>query len=118
MQVFAEDGVVYVSFAMNRGKGSGAQVIPVDQLPDYIDALDHFARNGVEETVEQNYSAAETVRRTIALEEDGTLSFRARSGKGAKPARIAPDQLSSVTALLREVSPRIEAGAKKLARSK
>lgn len=116
MSVFQEDGITYVSFALNRGKGSGAQVMPVSQLPEYIETLNDFATNGIGDAVEENLSAAETVRRTIAIEEDGLLSFRCRSGKGAKPAKVAPDRLTEVTTFLRDSTPVIEKAAKKLSK--
>lgn len=118
MSVFAEDGVTYVSFALNRGKGSGAQVIPVSQLGDFCAVLDDFATNGVNDAVEENISAAESVRRTIAVDDDGILSFRARSGKGAKPAKVAPSQLGEAVTFLRDALPMIEKAAGKLGAKK
>lgn len=114
MSVFAEDGVVYASFALNRGKGSGAQIVPVSQLPDFCAVLDDFATNGVNDAVEENISASESVRRTIAVDDDGNLSFRCRSGKGAKPAKVHPSQLGEAVAFLRDALPMIEKAAGKL----
>ncbi|HAW53458.1 MAG TPA: hypothetical protein DCX29_00375, partial [Hyphomonas sp.] len=36
----SEDGTPMVSFALNRGKGSGKQSMPVSQFSDYVAALD------------------------------------------------------------------------------
>ena len=47
MRVFAEDGVTYVSFATNRGQGSGAQVIPVSEFADSVAALAEIAEAGI-----------------------------------------------------------------------
>lgn len=96
-----DDGTPLVSFAMNRGKGSGAQTLPVEEYREYVETLGTFADNGIPETAEQEMlSASETVRRTIK-NEDGIISFRVRSGKGAKPAKLPASDFSEVVDLLR-----------------
>ena len=37
--IIDEKGNLAVSFATNKGKGTGAQVVPVEQFSEYIDAL-------------------------------------------------------------------------------
>lgn len=107
-----DNGNPMVSFATNRGKGSGAQVLPVEQYRDYVLALEGFAKNGIPEAQDENLSAAETVRRTIQLE-DGQISFRVRSGKGAKPAKLGAGDFQEVVELLRSTVEAVEnAGAK------
>lgn len=107
-----DDGTPMVSFATNRGKGSGAQVLPVEQYRDYVMALEGFAQNGIPEAQDENLSAAETVRRTIQLD-DGQISFRVRSGKGAKPAKLGAGDFQEVVELLRSTVEAVEnAGAK------
>ena len=107
-----DEGVAEVSFATNKGKGSGAQTIPVEHYAEVVETLQEFAESGFEETAEDNLSPAETIRRTIRLQ-DGVVSFRTRSGKGAKPARIPLDQFTAVCELLSEtVKPVISAGVK------
>ncbi|NDC88870.1 MAG: hypothetical protein EB075_08710 [Bacteroidetes bacterium] len=112
MQVFSEDGVAYVSFATNRGKGSGAQVIPVSEFADCVAALHEISTNGLPE-LDENISASESIRRTAAAS-DGVVSFRVRSGKGAKPAKIASEELGDVVKLLTGTVKAVEAAAKKL----
>lgn len=112
MQVFSEDGVAYVSFATNRGKGSGAQVIPVSEFADCVAALREISTNGLPE-LEENISASESIRRTAGWQ-DGMVSFRVRSGKGAKPAKIASDELGEVVKLLAGTVKAVEEAAKKL----
>ena len=94
-----DDGKPCVSFATNRGKGSGAQVLGVDDFAEVVETLQSYADAGIEEREEEQLSPAETIRRTIRVE-DGTVSFRTRSGKGAKPAKIPLDQFSEVCELL------------------
>lgn len=107
-----DDGTPMVSFATNRGKGSGAQVLPVEQYRDYVMALEGFAQNGIPEAQDENLSAAETVRRTIQLD-GGQISFRVRSGKGAKPAKLGAGDFQEVVELLRSTVEAVEnAGAK------
>jgi hypothetical protein len=95
----SDEGAARVSFATNRGKGSGAQVINVDDYADVVSTLQDYADAGIEEREEEQLSPAETIRRTIRVE-DGMVSFRTRSGKGAKPAKIPLAQFSEVCELL------------------
>jgi len=110
-----DDGQAVISFATNRGKGSGAQVLPVDQYREYVETLEGYVEDGIpEHGPEDNYSAAETVSRTIQME-DGIISFRVRSGKGAKPAKLPTDSFSEVVELLRGTVSAVEAAAASLA---
>ncbi len=114
MSVSLEDGTPMVSFATNKGKGSGAQVMPVAEFREYVDTLEHFASIGVERVELDNLSPAETVRQTIR-QDDGIISFRVRSGKGSKPAKVSADEFSEVTGLLRSTLEAVENAATKLA---
>ena len=101
MSVSTDDsGNPIVSFATNRGKGSGAQQLPVAEFEAYVSTLEEVAENGIQEIPEKNLSPAEMVRDTIR-NVDGTIQFRVRSGKGAKPAKIPAGQFSDVVCLLR-----------------
>ena len=95
-----DDGDAIISFATNRGKGSGAQSMRVSEFPEYVDTLEGYADNGIEELPEENLSPSETVRATIR-QTDGLISFRVRSGKGAKPAKIPAGDFNEVVSLLR-----------------
>lgn len=96
-----DDGVPMVSFATNRGKGSGAQSMPIEQFDDYVATLEGYVTDGIPEgTPEENLTAAESVKRTIR-NEDGVISFRVRSGKGAKPAKIPSGDFAETVKLLR-----------------
>lgn len=108
-----DNGDPVVSFAMNRGKGSGTQVIPVDQFEEYVSTLAGYAEDGIGDTPEQQLSASESVRQTIHMDED-VISFRVRSGKGAKPARVALSEFSDVVNLLQQTLPRVQAAGRKL----
>lgn len=111
-----DDGTPLVSFATNRGKGSGAQVLPVNEYRDYVMALEGYAQNGIPESEDENLSAAETVRRTIRLD-DGQISFRVRSGKGSKPAKLGAEDFSEVVELLRSTVDAVENAGDKLTAS-
>jgi hypothetical protein len=115
MSVSTDDaGNPVVSFATNRGKGSGAQVMPVNEFGDYVTALEEIAKSGIPEASEVQLSAAESLRQTAKCE-DGIVSFRVRSGKGAKPAKVASGDLSEVAALLRSTVEAVTAAGAKLA---
>ncbi len=111
-----EDGVPSVSFATNRGKGSGAQALPVDEFDDYVAALEEVVDNGIQEIAEDDLSPAEMVRDTIR-NIDGMITFRVRSGKGSKPAKIPAARFSEVVALLRSTVSLVEKAADSLSES-
>lgn len=95
----SDDGKAQVAFATNRGKGSGAQVIDTSDFAEAVSTLQGYADDGIEEREEETLSPAETIRRTIRVE-DGVVSFRTRSGKGSKPAKIPVAMFSEVCELL------------------
>lgn len=96
----SDDGVPMVSFATNRGKGSGAQSMPIAEFADYVSALEAIVESGIPEEESRTYTAAEMVQRTIS-QKDGVISFRVRDGKGSKPAKIPTDSFSETVELLR-----------------
>jgi len=110
----SDEGAARVSFATNRGKGSGAQVINVDDYADVVSTLQDYADAGIEEREEEQLSPAETIRRTIRVE-DGMVSFRTRSGKGAKPAKIPLAQFSEVCELLSGTVDAVQSAGQSLA---
>jgi len=109
-----DDGESVITFATNRGKGSGAQTLPVGEFREYVETLEGYVKDGIPESEEELLSASETVRRTIK-QQDGVISFRVRSGKGAKPAKLAADDFSEVIELLRSTVDSVEAAGASLA---
>ena len=95
-----ESGSVNVSFATNRGKGTGAQQLLVSEFEDYVSTLEEIAEYGIEEIPEADLSPSEMVRDTIR-NTVGVVSFRVRGGKGAKPAKIPAGQFDEFVELLR-----------------
>jgi hypothetical protein len=110
-----DDGNIVASFTTNKGKGSGAQILPFGEFREAVAVLQDAAKNGIPEIAEENISAAEMVRRTISLE-DGVVSFRVKGGKGAKPARIPLADFEEVVALLSSTVDAVEAAGKKLSK--
>ena len=96
----SDDGVPMVGFYTNRGKGSGAQSMPIAEFADYVSALEAIVESGIPEEENRTYTAAEMVQRTIS-QTDGVISFRVRDGKGSKPAKIPTDSFSETVELLR-----------------
>jgi hypothetical protein len=109
-----DDGTPMVSFAVNRGKGSGRQSLPVSEFADYVGALEDALEAGVSEESDEALSAADMVRRTIRQDE-GIVSFRVRGGKGAKPAKLPVDSFSEVVDLLSSTVDAVEEAGSKLA---
>jgi hypothetical protein len=109
-----DDGTPMVSFAVNRGKGSGRQSMPVSEFADYVGALEDALQAGISEESDEALSAADMVRRTIRQDE-GIVSFRVRGGKGAKPAKLPVDSFSEVVDLLSSTVDAVEDAGSKLA---
>lgn len=110
----AESGEVVATFTVNKGKGSGAQVLPFAQYRDAVAVLVDAAKNGIPEmTEEENLPAAEVIRRTLSVE-DGIVSFRVKSGKGAKPARLSLADFKAVAELLNSTVEAVETAGKAL----
>ena len=101
-----DQGEICVGFTTNRGKGSGLQMVPFTEFPAFVQELARIANEGIPEQGAK--SAVDMLRQTIA-NEDGILSFRASSGKGAKPARVAEGQLAAVAKMLEKAIPAIQA---------
>ena len=116
MSVSLDDsGTPIVSFATNRGKGTGAQNIPVSEFREAVACLQEIADNGFEkESLEP--SVSDTIRSTISCD-DGVVSFRTRSGKGSKPARISAESFSEVVSLLLSTVEAVEGAGVSLSHS-
>jgi hypothetical protein len=108
-----DDGTPSVSFATNRGKGSGAQALPVNEFDEYVAALEEVVENGIQEIPDCDLSPAEMVRDTIR-NIDGMITFRVRGGKGSKPAKIPAGRFSEVVGLLRSTVKLVETAADSL----
>ncbi len=114
MQVFlGEDGTPMVSFATNKGKGSGAQAMPVAEFREYVTTLQSIASEGIPEEEAVERSAAEMVRHTIKQSE-GVISFRISSGKDSKPAKVNADEFSEVVELLQGTVDAVEGAVSSL----
>lgn len=118
-----------VSFAVNRGKGTGAQKIPLSEFAGYLDTLQDYRDNGFDEAQVEGYRpAGEVARETMSLvkpteeyqatddngqsvtkrrpiknAEPNIVSFRTRTGKGSKPARVNISQFADVIEVLEMV---------------
>ena len=65
-----DDGKIMVTFTTNRGKGSGAQVMPYTEFREAVSVLINAAKNGIPEIAEDdNLPASEVVRRTLTLDD-------------------------------------------------
>jgi hypothetical protein len=109
-----DDGEIMVTFTTNKGKGSGAQTMPYTEFREAVNILKDAVENGIPEVSEdQNLPASEVIRRTLSLE-DGVVSFRVKSGKGAKPARISVEDFPAVAEILASTIEAVETAGKSL----
>jgi hypothetical protein len=106
-------GVPVVRFALARGKGTGAQEVPVADLAAFIEALDGYAKNGLNRTAKA-LSTVDMLHATISMNDDDRIAFRIGTGKGAKPTHLAPEELPGIVTFLTEVLPAVQAAAKKV----
>jgi len=106
-------GVPVVRFALARGKGTGAQEVPVADLAAFIEALDGYAVNGLNRTAKA-LSTVDMLHATISMNDDDRIQFRIGTGKGAKPTHLAPEELPEVVTFLRDTLPAVQAAAKKV----
>lgn len=109
----SDAGVPVVRFALARGKGTGAQEVPVADLAAFIEALDGYAKNGLNRSAKA-LSTVDMLHATISMNEDDRIAFRVGTGKGAKPTHLAPDELQGIVSFLQEVLPTVQAAVKKL----
>jgi len=109
-------GVWSVSFITNRGKGSGAQTLPAEEMADLVAAMRVVVDDGIpEEGPEGRIPAAEMFRRTVQVE-DGIISFRLRNGKGSKPARIPAGEFAAWVAQAEAASAQVGERLKSLSK--
>lgn len=105
-----EDGDVVVSFHTARGRGTSPVTLSVSDFDSVVDALTHYAENGVNRS-EDNRSPADMIHETISIDDDGVVSFRTRSGRGSRPTRIPVEEFSAVVSLLAETREGVQSAA-------
>jgi hypothetical protein len=91
-------GNMYLQCAFSEGKGSGKQLIREDDMDAFIGFLTNLAENGLDTPEDGAYVPASVVAaNTVRFDdENGVYLFRTDNGKGSKPAKLTPAQLSEV----------------------
>ena len=103
-----DSGEHILSVAFCGGKGTGAQQINVSRFDDFVNALAYYAENGVQKAAKPDMNEVDILHSSIGIDDEGMISFRTQSGRGAKPTRFKPDQLPAIVAYLRdEVGPNL-----------
>ena len=114
-----------LKFATVRGKGTGGQFVPVDQLPAFIEALSHYADPANLVGADAATDVVSTLRATIGYDdsvevadgEEFPVTFRVSSGKGQKPTRLMQSEIGPVCELLTSWLPMINQRAASLAKA-
>lgn len=104
-----------LGFQTETGRGKGVQWVPVEDIPDALSALQHYADNGVEavsvsdEWLSPAESIHETITRIARRDSEGNkiegkydISFRVRMGKGSKSCRVPEEDFAEFVQLLSE----------------
>jgi hypothetical protein len=88
--------------------------MPYQEFREAVEILQNAATQGIPEIAEENdLPAAEVIRQTLRSE-DGMISFRVKSGKGSKPARMSVEDFAAVAELLASTVDAVEAAGKAL----
>lgn len=114
-----------LGFQTETGRGKGIQWIPVEDIPDALEALRHYAENGVESVVlddewlSPSESIHETIRRVANKDDEGNItgydiSFRVRMGKGSKSCRIPEADFAEFVETLGGVTSAVPAALKQV----
>lgn len=122
-----------IQFSVNTGKGTGRQVIPASEFPQYVDSLQNiidsgYAANATDdrsqyvptyEHVSESFRMVRPKRKVLQSNgsykyetdrnaEPSVVSVRCTGGKGAKPMLINRDEFPTVVNLLRKVSDNLD----------
>jgi hypothetical protein len=91
-------GNMYLQCAFSEGKGSGKQLIREDDMDAFIAFLTNLAENGLDTPEDGAYIPASVVAaNTVRFDDEaGVYLFRTDNGKGSKPAKLTPAQLSEI----------------------
>ena len=109
-----------LGFQTETGRGKGIQWIPVEEIPDALSRLQHYAENGVDSTVVDDdwLNPAEAIDETIcrvprkdadgnAIEGQYDISFRVRMGKGSKSCRVPEEDFAEFVESLAGVTDQV-----------
>ena len=114
-------------FQTEVGRGKGIQWIPTDEVAPALEALTHYAENGVEsvtlndEWLSPADSIHDTITRTPRLNSEGVriedawdISFRVRMGKGSKSCKVPEEDFAEFVQLLVDTSEAIPGALKQV----
>lgn len=113
-----ENGTVCVRFVVNTGRGTGGQVVPLDQMPEFIAAFREYSDPSRLQSVAGAQDAVSVMRNTIAFKEEtlapgqpALVSFRTNGDKGQKPATLDIEEIAPVCDALESYLPALQAAA-------
>lgn len=117
-----------VIFALNEGKGTGKQIVPVDEFPRFVEVLRNIIDTDYKEVVTADpheYIPTDVVAKESfklirpkveTIDSDGktkmvtdqnaprdVVSIRTTSGKGAKPMTVSQAEFPAIVALLEDI---------------
>lgn len=109
------ESVPCLSFSTGEGRGTGSEVVPLDELEEYVGVLSHYVEEGIDAVVQEDEGyrpSYEIIQDSIKLvqseEAADKVSFRSRTGKGAKPQTFEHARFGDVVKILNAVVPQVE----------
>ena len=109
------EAVLCLTFSTGEGRGTGSEMVPLDELEEYVGVLETYVNDGIDAVVQtdEGYRPSyEVIQDSIKLiqkeGEEDRVSFRSRTGKGAKPQTFNEARFGDVVAVLNQVLPQVE----------
>lgn len=100
-----------VGFQTETGRGRGISWIPTEEFEPALEALQHYAKNGVDSVSasEDWLNPTESIHETITkVPRDGgdgyDIAFRVRLGKGSKSCRVPEEDFAEFVAMLTDTA--------------
>ena len=97
--VIEEDSLVF-GFNPNSGKGTGYQIIPVNEFEDVMKYLDNIAKIGLNPSKRMN--TVDIIKSSI-VECNEIYTFRLSSGRSAKPVSVRKSDLPEFISLVSKI---------------
>ncbi len=97
--IIEQESLVF-GFNPNSGKGTGYQIIPIDEFEDVMKYLDNIAKVGLNPS--KKMSVVDIIKSSI-VECNDVYTFRLSSGRSAKPVSVRKKDLPDFINLVSDI---------------